>query len=86
MLRGWQIIMIRLKKINLKNDIIEADMYYEDLEKPDHIKVDVRTQEIIELENANFYEFRTAPGHALRELIKIAQSRQIPDEKLVMWY
>lgn len=61
-------------------------MYYEDLEKPDHIKVDVRTQEIIELENADFYEFRTAPRHALQALIQMAKSGKIPEEKLVMWY
>lgn len=78
--------MLRLRKINLKNNIIEADMYYEDLEKPDHIKVDVRTQEIIELENTDFYEFRTAPGHARQALIKIAKSGKIPEEKLVMWF
>ena len=78
--------MIRLRNIQRKGDRIEADMYYEDFEKPDHIKVDIRTQEIVELENADFYEFRTAPGHAHEALIAIAKSGQIPEEKLVMWY
>ena len=78
--------MLRLRRINLKNDIIEADMYFETLKKPDHIKIDVRSEEIVELENADFYKYRTAPGHARNALIEIAKSGEIPEEKLVMWY
>lgn len=78
--------MLRLKNIVLAGDLISADMYYEDHDYGDRIVVDWKKREIVELENKEFYEFTTAPGHAWRALLEVAESGSIPKERLIMWY
>lgn len=78
--------MIVLRNIVKENDIIEADYYPENGKTFGHIKVDLKTEEVISCIRAEGYEAGSGVAHALNALLKMSDLEEMPKEKTVMWY
>ena len=77
--------MLNLTNIIIKNGIAEADYYCEGESPVSHIRVNVSTGEIIELQEAeNSWEMYSS--HAATTLLKMAKEHITDTERLVMWY
>ncbi len=78
--------MIRLKNINIKNGIAEADLFPEDEGNGDHIVVNLSNEEVISLTNSDRYKNTTYIGHAIDELVRIYKNNDTRKESYTMWY
>ena len=79
-------IMITLKKIKREGNIISADYYIEDDSGRGYVEVDFTTEKIIFLQAPPGWENYSCASHAKRELLRIAKSDTIPEERTVLWY
>lgn len=77
--------MLVLRKIEKRDNIIEADYYPENKPAKGHIKIDLGTNEVISLEEPEGYG-NSGLLHAKRALIKMAVLETLPEERFVMWY
>lgn len=77
--------MLRLKKIKTNSNFAEADFYPETSDLFGHIKVDVRTEEIVEISKAEGYGDMYV-AHAALALVEMAKHNDQRTERLVMWY
>jgi hypothetical protein len=77
--------MLRLKNIQIKNDIAEADFIPENESECGHIVVDLKSKEIVSIKNVPGYEYMH-PGHARAKLVEMAKAKDSRSECTVMWY
>ena len=77
--------MLRLKNIKITDKTAEADFYPENLDLYGHIVVDLASREIVDIRHVPGYEFMY-PGHARKELVRIAKAGETRETSVVMWY
>ena len=79
--------MLRLRNIKMNNGVISASYDPEDSGQIGAIIMEVSTAEIIE-SNLSEYDkdFPSYYRHAVSALIRLVNEKDIPDEKIVMWY
>ena len=78
-------IMVRLKNIQRRDNLIEADFYPEGSKIAGHIVVDITTEEDISCKEV----FGYGPSYkffAKRRLIKMVKNNEIKSEDIIMWY
>ncbi len=77
--------MIKLKNIKKNNDTISCLIYPEDSKEPGNLIINLSTK----VEKYNLpdgYDWcKYHVSHASRALIELAQQKDIPSEKLIMW-
>ena len=80
--------MVRLKNIKKSDSTIECDIYPEDSTLPGHVVVSIKTEEIINCELPQNYEWcENHASHARWKLIEMLKNNEkFPEERLVMWY
>ncbi len=79
--------MVRLKNIKKSDSVIECDILPEDSKQAGHITVSIDSDSIQEYSLPEGYEWcRNHAEHAKVELLKLLSEKNMPDEKLVMWY
>ena len=79
--------MIRLKNIKRNDSVIECDIIPEDSKRTGHAVVDIHSGSLKEYTLPAGYEWcRNHVNHAQTELLKLSKEKEIPDEKLIMWY
>ena len=78
--------MVLLKNIQRGDDYIEADYYVEGESPCGHIRIRLSDGERIQLTLAPGHEYSTAPAHAHRRLLELAERDTLPEESRVYWY
>ena len=79
--------MVRLKNIKKSDSAIECDILPEDSEQMGHVVVGAGSGELLEYNLPAGYEWcRNHVNHAQDELLKLLNERDMPNEKVVMWY
>ncbi|MBE6764004.1 MAG: hypothetical protein E7553_06630 [Ruminococcaceae bacterium] len=79
--------MVLLKNIRIEGSVIKSDIYPENSPKAGRVSVELQTGEIIDYYLPVDFEWcKNHLFHAKRELIAIAKTKEIPKEKLLMWY
>ena len=79
------ITMLRLKNISISGNTAEADFFPEDGTGHGHIVINLESEEIIHIDHAPGYEL-IYPGHARKQLVRMAKSDDRRSECTVMWY
>lgn len=78
--------MVKLRNIKKNNNIYECDIWPEDSNNSGHIVVNTDTCKIEECTLPLGYEWcQNHVNHVKRVLVEMSQSKDIPNEKLVMW-
>lgn len=85
MLKKGNVKMLRLKNIRINEHLAEADFFPEDTNVFGYIAVDLQSEEIKEIVNAEGYEY-IYPGHARNQLVKMAREKDMSTECVVYWY
>lgn len=82
--------MLKLINIKKNNNYIEADYLPEDSMDMGYVKVDIRTEEIIESRHSKYEEpyeeYSECRMMAADGLIRLLEESALPKEKIVMWY
>lgn len=78
--------MVLLKNIRRGEDYIEADYYVEEDPGCGHIRVRLSDGKRIQLIYAPGNEYSTAPAHAHKRLLELAEMDPLPEESTVYWY
>ena len=79
--------MVRLNNIKKNGNIIQCDIFPEDSNIPGYIVVNINTETVREYELPKGYEWcNNHMNHAMRTLIEISNEKELPKERLVMWY
>lgn len=79
--------MIKLKNIKKNYDIIECDIIPENSSEHGHIRVDLKRKTLMDSVLPAGYEWCTNHiQHAASELIDLSKAKELPEEKLVIWY
>lgn len=79
--------MLKLRNIKRNETVIECDIIPEDSNHAGHMIVDMDSGNIQEYSLPDGYEWcRNHVNHAQTELLKLSREKDIPGEKLVMWY
>lgn len=78
--------MLVLRQITKRDNIISANYYPENEKVSGRIEVDLTTGKISSLEKAKGYEYSSAPVHAKRALLQMAELETMPKEETIMWY
>ena len=79
--------MVRLKNIKRNNIIIECDIIPEDSVEYGHVAVNIVSGDVESYRLPKGYENRTNHvRYAKWALLEMADSSELPKEKLVMWY
>ena len=79
--------MLKLKNIKRNNRVIECDIIPEDSKQKGNVVVDIASGNLREYSLPEGYEWcRNHVNHAQIELLKLSREKNMPDEKLVMWY
>ena len=78
--------MITLKQIEINDRKASAQYYPEGSTDLGFIVVDLSTGKIEKVDLAKGYEYSTAPSHARRTLVKMAETGDTRKERTVFWY
>lgn len=79
--------MLKLKNIKKNSVVIECDIFPEDSMQAGHVIVDIGSGRLGEYSLPVGYEWcRNHVNHAQTELLKLLSEKDMPDEKLIMWY
>ena len=78
--------MLVLRNIKREGNIISADYYPEGEPEFGHIEIDSVSGEIVLLRRAKGYEYSTDGTHARKELMRLANLEELPEERTVLWY
>lgn len=79
--------MIKLKNIERNDDIIECDIIPEDSRENGHIRIDLKKKILKDSVLPAGYEWCTNHiQHAASKLIELSEEKELPEEKLVIWY
>lgn len=79
--------MIKLKNIKRNDNIIECDIIPEDSQENGHIRVDLMGKILMDSALPDGYEWCTNHiQHAVSKLIELSTAKELPEEKLVIWY
>ena len=80
-------IMVRLKNIVINDDFLECDIFPEDSENSGHLKVERETGDIVSYNlPKNYEECINHVYHAKYALEDLSHKKEVPSEKVVMWY
>lgn len=77
--------MLRLLNVKIQNDIAQAEYTPEEETQRGFIRVDLKTQQVLEQTDVPGYEIMH-PAHARTALIRMASEGDKRTERLVMWY
>ncbi|WP_334160370.1 hypothetical protein [Muricomes intestini] len=79
--------MVRLKNLEKSNITVECDIIPEDSKQLGHIVVNLDSGELENYSLPEGYEWcRNHVHHAQMALYELAKEKNMPDEKLLMWY
>lgn len=79
--------MVRLKKINKNGNMITCVAYVEDCKEGIRLEYNITDQTLSAEPLPKGYEYCTSHiAHARRHLEKMAETGEIPPERLIMWY
>ena len=79
--------MLKLRNINLNNNILSANYHPEDSEDFGSVAIDVKTRTVVNRVLSNQDEiFPLYFEHALIALNRLIEKSELPKEKLVMWH
>lgn len=82
--------MLKLINIKRNNGYIEAGYLPEGSFEKGYVKVDIKTQKIIESQHSKYEEpyeeYSDCRIMAAQGLLDIADKKDLPEEKTVMWY
>ncbi len=79
--------MIQLKNIKINGTQISCEIIPEDSAEKGYIVVDIKTGEIIDYSLPPGYDWcKNHINHARLALLKMSKSKDIPKDKLLMWY
>ena len=80
-------IMIRLKSINKSGNMITCEAYVEDCREGIHLEYNITDQTLSADPLPKGYEYcKSHIGHARWNLKEMAETGEIPPERLIMWY
>lgn len=79
--------MLKLKNIKRTNDVISAEYDPEDSGELGSVSVDIKSKEITDYRLSKLDEdFPIYLNHAADALVEMASKKELPEERLVMWY
>ena len=79
--------MIRLKNINKNGNTITCEAYVEDCRESIQLEFNITKQTLSAEPLPKGYEYcKMHITHARRHLEKMAETGEIPPERLIMWY
>lgn len=79
--------MVRLKSLKKNSSTVECDIIPEDSKQRGHIVVNLVSGELEDYSLPEGYEWcRNHVHHAQTALYELAKEKNMPDEKIVMWY
>lgn len=79
--------MLKLRNINLNNNILSANYHPEDSDDFGIVAIDVKTRTVVNrVLSSQDGIFPLYFEHALTALNKLAEKSELPKEKLVMWH
>ena len=77
--------MLRLENVEIRGNMAQADYYPETETQSGFIRVDLETEEIVELTTVAGYE-TMYPAHALRTLVRMANEGDTSTTRTTRWY
>lgn len=79
--------MLKLKNIKKNNGVISAEYDPENSGELGNISVDVEQERVVDFNVSKLDDtFPIYANHAVDALIKMKDDKELPKEKLVMWY
>lgn len=79
--------MIKLKNIMIEENIAKCEIVPEDSKNAGRLEVDLVTKMITECSLPIGYEWcKNHVAHAKEYLLNVSKSRDIPTNKMIMWY
>lgn len=86
--RSLMIIMLKLVNIKRTSEYIEADYIPEVSEEIGHIKVGIKSNNLIEKKITSFDEGYSVPYYIMAKqgIVRLKDDEPLPEEYRVMWY